>query len=91
MYSFNCVDTVLDKLKECSKTSPSINSRLEDLANNPMAKAIPTNIESIGNYYVNAGRYCILIDVDEEKQEVTILSVVLSPYLDKVLKGKIQP
>ena len=91
MYSFDCPNSVFEKLKVNSKTSPSINVRLEELANNPKAKAIPTNIPIIGEYYVNAGRYCILFDIDDSAQIVKIYSVVLSAYLDKVLKGKIIP
>jgi mRNA-degrading endonuclease RelE of RelBE toxin-antitoxin system len=91
MYSFDVTDNVLEKLKECNKKSPSISVRLEELANNPMGRAIPTHIPLIGDYYVNAGRYCILFNVDQTNSKVTIISVKLSPYLDKILRNKIPP
>jgi hypothetical protein len=91
MYQFRISETVKKNLLNANKISTSIESRLSDLSANPMSKAIPTNISIIGDFYVNAGRYCILFDVNEEQQIVEINSVVLSAYLHKIITGKISP
>jgi hypothetical protein len=80
-----------EDLKKASKTSPSIQLRLEEFGTNPLAKAIKTNIPIIGEYYVNAGRYCILFDVDSQSQKVEIIAVVLDNLLHKILSGRIPP
>lgn len=89
MYSFRIPLPVLQKLIELRRKFPSIDARLTDLANNPQGRATPTNIQAIGDFYTNAGRSCILFNIDQNTQVITILDVVDRSYLYKVLQGKI--
>jgi len=73
-----------------SPRSTSLPDTFIGLASNPMARAKPTNLPIIGNYYVNSGRYCILFDVDEANRRVIVYGIVASSYLHKVLTGRIQ-
>jgi hypothetical protein len=91
MYQFKITDKVKNDLLRANKIATSIEARLIDLSANPMSKAIPTNISIIGDFYVNAGRYCILFDVDQVDQVVELNGVVLSAYLHKIITGKISP
>ena len=91
MYEFVYNDGVLDELNKASKQSPSIKNKLERLQTNPIANAIKTNVPHIGEYYVNAGIWCILFDIDTVSQEVQLLSVVHSAKLHKIRTGRINP
>ena len=91
MYKFVISADVLSSMKAATATAAGIADRIEDLANNPLARAKKTEIPAIGQYYINAGRYCILFDIDEASNEIRILAVVLSAYLFKILVGRIQP
>jgi mRNA-degrading endonuclease RelE of RelBE toxin-antitoxin system len=89
MYQVQYSDKILEHLQAAYKVSPSIADRLLELEDNPLARAKPTNMPAFGDYYVNAGRYCILFDVDQNTETVTILSVRQAPYVHKLLTGRI--
>ena len=91
MYKFNIPDKVKDSLKEASRISQSIEGKLNSLSENPMAIAIPTENELLGDYYINAGRYCILFSIDDEAETVNILSVRQKTFVYNVLVGRIKP
>jgi len=82
-------EEVLKEIKEKSQRSPSILNKLENLSLNPHSICIPTGIPQIGNYYVNAGRYCILFDIDDNNKVVHIHSIYLSAKLHKILTNRI--
>lgn len=91
MYIFKVSDEVIESLKEANIISPSVSIRLGEIVLNPYSKAIPTNIELIGNYYINTGRYCILFNVNEIDNSIEIIKICYSSYLHKILTGKISP
>lgn len=78
-------------MRETSKKSPSVAERVHDLCENPFKKAIPTNIAIIGTYYSNCGRWCLLFDIDEDKEMVDIVGVMADAKLHKILTGRISP
>lgn len=90
MYSFLIPKTVVEDLNKANSGSPSVMQRIEEMASNPFSKAIKTDIRIIGDYYVNAGRYCILFNVDESTSTITIKSIVLDNLLHKILTDRIQ-
>jgi mRNA-degrading endonuclease RelE of RelBE toxin-antitoxin system len=87
MYQVQYSDKILGHLTAANKVSPSISERLQQLEDNPLARAKETGIETIGTYYINAGRYCILFEIHEEEQIVEILSVRRGAYIHKLLRG----
>lgn len=89
MYIFICSESVKTRVREFGKISTSISAKLEELVVNPKARAKQTEIPIIGTYYINAGRFSILFDIDEEKEEIHILNIVYSSFLYKILSGKI--
>jgi hypothetical protein len=89
MFTFLVRDQLRDEIKKATIQSPSIGDRLNEMSINPMAKAIKTDIPVIGEFYVNAGRYCILFNVDLDNEKIDIRSLVQDVLLDKVLKDKI--
>lgn len=91
MYSFKVTDDIIKQLNAACIVAPSIHNRLTDLSTNPLAKAVATNIPLFGDFYVNAGRYCIVFNIDNKNQRIEILAVVLSPFLNKILTGQLPP
>lgn len=89
MYSIYNTDETREKLKNANRISTSISNRLDELEQNPFTVAISTNIPRIGDYYVNAGRYCILFDIDPLSESIYVRDVVLSAKLHKILTGRI--
>jgi mRNA-degrading endonuclease RelE of RelBE toxin-antitoxin system len=87
MYQVEYSDKILQYLNDAAKHSTSVIDRIQELEENPLARARPTNNSVIGEYYVNAGRYCILMDIDQENSTVTILSVRSRSWLHKILSG----
>jgi hypothetical protein len=90
-YTINIPSRVQVRLAASNKKSPGIATRLTELLTNPYAKARKTNMPVIGSYYVNAGRYAILFEINEESKTIDCLAVVLRPFLYKMIKGKIHP
>jgi len=88
MYITVNTDTHKRLIKANSK-SPSVSTKLAEIAENPLNNAIRTHIPAMGDYYINAGRWCILFNVKETEEVVDVLSIVLSPYLHKILTGRI--
>ena len=91
MYRFEISDRVIKSLRDAASVAKSIPDKLNDLAVNPVSNAISTGIPIIGSYYINAGRYCILFDINNDEQIVSILSIVPNSYLYRVLTGRIDP
>lgn len=91
MYKFEVSEELLGKLKHANATSPSVLKKLAALAQSPLAEAIKTNIPIIGSYYTNCGRWCLLFDVSEKDEKIRLLHLVLSPYLHKIITGRINP
>lgn len=89
MYTFICSESVKTRLREFGKVSTSISTKVEELVVNPKARAKQTEIPIIGKYYVNAGRFSILFDIDEEREKIHVLNIVYSSFLHKVLSGKV--
>lgn len=91
MYYFICPEDARLRLIKFGKKSPSIPTCLEELSVDPLARAKETGIPAIGKYYVNAGKYCLLFEIDESQKKVIILHVVYDSYLHKILTGRILP
>jgi mRNA-degrading endonuclease RelE of RelBE toxin-antitoxin system len=91
MYEFIISKSVEKSLRKYVLRSPSIDDKLTGLSTNPYSIALPTEISCIGKYYTNAGRYCVLFNVDETKKEIIVLNVVLSPLLHKIMASRINP
>ncbi len=89
MFTFVLRGQLVDELKSACQVSPSIISRIEEMGNNPLSKANKTDIPVVGEYYVNAGRHCILFDVDFDNEKIELRSVVQNVLLHKILTGKI--
>jgi mRNA-degrading endonuclease RelE of RelBE toxin-antitoxin system len=85
MFTVHYSDKVFEYLKNAAKTSPSLLDRLEGLEENPFARAKETGLDTIGAYYISAGRYCILCDIDPDAEVVTILSVRLRGFVYRVM------
>lgn len=89
MYTFRfsqSADLVTVTIPEKTTSFPDT---FEELANNPLARAKATNIQAIGEYYVNSGRFCILFDIDEDNNIIIVYGIVRSEYLHKILTGRI--
>jgi hypothetical protein len=86
MYSLLLRGNLAEDLRKANIGSPSVETRLEELSTNPFSRAIKTGIPVIGNYYVNAGRYCILFDVDEDSEKINILAICNNNLLHKILR-----
>lgn len=91
MYTINIPLTVQVRLTHFNKESPSITTQLADLLKNPYAKAQETKIPVIGKYYINAGRYAILFEINDEAKTIDCLGVVLRACLYKILTERIPP
>jgi mRNA-degrading endonuclease RelE of RelBE toxin-antitoxin system len=91
MYQVQCSDRIHEQLTLANKTSPSVSERLLELEENPLAHAKETGVQIIGDYYVNAGRYCIVFNIDHEEEIVNILSVCADAYLYKIITGRLLP
>jgi hypothetical protein len=89
MYKFEISEEVIKKIKSAKTISPSVVTKLDGLATSPLKEAIKTNIPLIGNYYTNCGRWCLLFNVNEKEETVQILQIVLSPYLHKIITGRL--
>lgn len=71
-----------------SKVCPSLIDRIEKLENNPHSVAKKTNDKKLTDYYVSAGRYDLLFNINDDVVEVE--DVVRGPYLHKILMGRTQ-
>lgn len=91
MYLFEITADTFFQLRQNSIKSPSILNKIEVLSETPLSGAIQTGIETIGDYYVNAGRWCILFNIDEQNQTVQLLRIMHSAKLYKILQGLIPP
>ena len=65
----------------------SLRRKIRSLFDNPFIYAKETNIQTLGKYYLNAGRFCITFNVDVETQNVRLTHVMLSILLHKLMTG----
>lgn len=91
MYKCNYPPSLIEKLRVAQLKSPSVLERLSELENNPKGRAIETCVPAFGQYYVNANRYDIVFDIDEDKKLIEIRDCILHTTLYRILKAKIQP
>jgi len=76
-----------ERLRIADNHSPSVGDKLNELQSNPLTNAIKTNNPNLGEYYVNAGKWCLIFNIDGDSVE--ILSVMHSAKLYKILTGRI--
>jgi len=88
MYYLVVTDEDKERLENANTRSPSIGDRLIELQNNPLTNAIKTNMSVHGEYYVNAGKWCILFNINGN--EVNIVNLMRSEKLHKIFNGKIK-
>jgi mRNA-degrading endonuclease RelE of RelBE toxin-antitoxin system len=89
MFTISCSDSVVQDLQEAAKIATSIPSKIEELSVTPLANAIPIEVPYAPQYYVNAGRFCILFNIDPTTSDVEIIRVVSNAYLYKVITRRI--
>lgn len=89
MYTFRLSNSAVTNQAKIPEKATSLPGTYSDLADNPRARAKPTNIPAIGEYYVNSGNFCILFDIDEANQMIVVYGVVRKEYLHKILTGRL--
>lgn len=89
MYSFRYDNKILKSLNrlDSSKNSESLENKLKGLANNPHKIAKTVNEFIPCDYYINCTRHSILFDINDEKKEVVLYTIIRSALLNKILKG----
>ncbi|MES1227010.1 MAG: hypothetical protein ABUT20_66670, partial [Bacteroidota bacterium] len=64
MYQFAFSTASLESFTKATRIATGLYQNLVRLGTNPLSNSIPTNIPAIGDYYINAGRYCVVFNVD---------------------------
>lgn len=87
MYHISIPPSIEKTLVEANQKSPSIASRLVEMLETPLIRAVRTNLPLLGNYYINAGRWCILFNINEEDKIVELTGVKLSSGLYNIMRS----
>jgi|688.fasta_scaffold295639_2 hypothetical protein len=88
MYNVVCTPYSSDRIKEFSLRSPSVYKKFDKLLTDPFTVAKPTNQSETASYYVNAGRFCFLIDIIEESKTVLVHGIYYKEHVYKLLNPK---
>lgn len=85
MYQIAYTNTSLQKIKEVYTKSPSILNNIKSLAENPYEKALKINRSGFSDYYVNCGKYCILLNIIDETSSIDLILVVHRSFLYRAM------
>jgi len=86
MYQLAYTSTSLSKIAEVSGKHPSVKDNIKKLASNPYEASLKVNVPGLSDYYINSGRYCLLVNIDDSSNCVEIVSVVHRSLLYRILK-----
>lgn len=68
------------------RSAEAMQNALNGLIDNPHKRAKKMVKPDIGECYVNCGRYCLTLEIDEKNKSVKIIKCLSSNHLDKILR-----
>jgi hypothetical protein len=92
MYEIFQSNSFFSETESCKSKDGSLKTNLqtkiEELAENPFSRAKSTNIASIGDHYVNIGNtYSVTFDIDENSGKIFLHKILRQARLYKILQG----
>ena len=82
---------LLPSIQKANVSSPSVMGKIIELENSPSSLSIKIEVSGLSDFYVNAGKFCILFNYNEEEEKIEIINIVRSALLHKIQSGWVVP